>query len=63
MKDFVLSDFICFAILIVTVLYSIVINPFMQWVQLYMKIGYSYKDSVKLVLKDLFGKRNEEENI
>lgn len=63
MKDFILSDLGCITILAIAVIYSIVINPFMQWVQLYMKIGYSYKDSVKLVLKDLFGKRNEEENI
>ena len=63
MKDFIISDFICIAILIIAIIYSIVINPFMQWVKLYMKIGYSRKDSIRLVLKDLFGKNYEEKDI
>lgn len=63
MKDFIISDFACITILIIVIIYSIVINPFMQWVKLYMKIGYSRRDSIRLVLKDLFDKNYEEKDI
>ena len=48
------TDMFIFIVLFLALAFAVIINPFIQYMSIYVGMGYSYRDAFKMVFNDWF---------